>query len=469
MENNRRKNIIISCAVILVITCVCLGMIVVSGVGVSLIWPIEFRQEVLPTPITETLEPSEPSIIDEELPYTADPLPEDIAEVVLEIEAQVSQIRGLTLSEPVPRTLITPEELEDIVMGEFFVDYSDEDARQDVLILSLLGLLPSDYDLKNFYNELYSEQISGFYDSETKEIFIVKGTTFGGSEKITYAHEFTHALQDQTFRFDEGLNYNEEACETDSERCAAIKSLIEGDAVFTEILWFQTYATRSDFKDIMETFEDYDSPILDNAPPYFQADLFFPYEKGFAFVEYLYNQGGYELVDAAYDNPPVSTEQILHPERYPWDQPRMVTLPNLEDNLSGDWILFDQNVMGEWYTYLILGQSYYETYRIPQDQAESASAGWGGDAYVFYLNETTDEVVFILDTVWDTTDDAEEFFVTLIQYANNRWDIADELITGKPTWRGREGTVVLLQEGDRTLWIIAPTDALAEMLLFELQ
>jgi hypothetical protein len=477
MESRRTRNIIVSCGVMLILTCVCLGMIVVSGVGVSLIWPIDFRQEdvILPTPIDEIVEPSAPTTPPEAPPYTeeppieADPLPEEIAEIVLEIEAQVSQIRGLTLSEPVPRRMISPEEIEDMVINEFFAEYTDEDARQDVLILSLLGLLPSDFDLKSFYNALYSEQISGFYDSETEEIFIVQGTSFGGSEKLTYAHEFTHALQDQTFRFDEGLDYNEEACQDDSERCAAIKALIEGDASLTEILWFQTYATRSDYKDIVETFENYASPILDNAPPYIQKDLYFPYEKGFAFVEFLFNEGGFEAVDAAYRYLPVSTEQILHPERYPWDQPRVVMLPNFEDVLDGDWILFDQNVMGEWYTYLILSQSYNETYRIPEEQASSAASGWGGDAYAIYLNQNTDEVIFILDMVWDTTDDADEFSMTLDKYANTRWDAADEQLSGQRTWRGQEGTVVFMQEGDRSLWIIAPTDALAEMILLELQ
>jgi len=71
--------------------------------------------------------------------------------------------------------------------------------------------------------------------------------------------------------------------------------------------------------------------------------------------------------------------------------------------------------------------------------------------------------------VWDTTEDAEEFVVTLIEYANNRWGAADERLSGQPIWRGREGTVVVMQAGDRSLWIIAPTDALAEMILLELQ
>lgn len=478
MDSNKNKNILLSCLVILVVTCVCLFFILISGVVVSSIWPFSLGQGELisptpgvslPTPVSEGEDSLNPMPTEDTLTEPVDPLPDEIAEVVLEIEEQVSQIRGLTLQTSVPRIMMTPEELQDIVVNEFFADYSDEDARQDVLVLSLLGLLPADFDLKNFYNDLYSEQISGFYDSETEEIYIVKGTAFGGSEKLTYAHEFAHVLQDQTFGFDKGLNYNEAACEEDSERCAAIQALIEGDASLTEIQWFQTHATLADYKDIVQVYEDYSSPVLDSAPPYIQLDLYFPYEKGFAFVEQLYNQGGYEAVDAAYLDLPVSTEQILHPERYPWDKPQPVKLPLLEEILGESWMLFDQNVMGEWYTYLILSQAYHEGYRIPDDQAEQAAEGWGGDAYAFYLNESSDEVIFILDMVWDSQQDADEFMDAITYYAGLRWNPAAQGIAGQPTWSGQEGAVVLFQDGDRTVWIIAPTDALAEIILLELQ
>lgn len=478
MDSNKTKNILLSCLVILVITCMCVLIILISGVVVNSIWPFSLSQgeTILPTtdvalatPVSVGEDTVTPMPTEDPLTESVDPLPDEIAEVVLEIEAQVSQIRGLTVQSSVPRIMMTPKELQDIVVNEFFADYSDEDARQDVLVLSLLGLLPTDFDLKNFYNDLYSEQISGFYDSETEEIYIVKGTTFGGSEKLTYAHEFTHVLQDQTYGFDEGLNYNEAACEEDSERCAAIQALIEGDASLTEIQWFQTHATLADYQDIVQVYEDYSSPVLDSAPPYIQLDLYFPYEKGFAFVEQLYNQGGYDAIDAAYLELPVSTEQILHPERYPWDQPMPVELPLLEETLGEGWMLFDQNVMGEWYTYLILSQAYNESYRIPDDQAVQAAEGWGGDAYAFYLNQSTDEVIFILDMVWDSQQDADEFMDAITDYAGLRWTPAAQNIAGLPTWSGLEGVVVLFQDGDRTVWIIAPADTLAEATLQALQ
>jgi hypothetical protein len=470
------KNIILSCAVIVLLTCVCVGLILVSGVGVSMLWPFEVGTEtdLFPSPeirpsveVTET--PIQPGATEVSPTEGVTALPDEIADIMSEIEAQVSDLRGLDLVEAVPKILMSPEALEEKVVNDFFAEYTDEDARQDVLILSLLGLLPADFNLKSFYNELYSEQIAGFYDSETEEIYIVSGVAFGGSEKMTYAHEFTHVLQDQNFGFEEGLNYNEEACEIDSERCAAIQALIEGDASLTEILWFQTHATREDYQDFLQMFEDYTSPVLDAAPPYIQADLYFPYEKGFAFVEHLYNQGGFDAVDAAYMDPPLSTEQILHPDRYPWDVPQVVALPDLTEFLGADWVLFDQNVMGEWFTYLILGQSYDETYRLTEDEASRAAEGWGGDAYAFYFNEKSDEVIFILDMVWDTTADADEFIVALTNYADLRWQPADQRISGQATWQELEGTLVLIQDGDRTLWLIAPEDSLAETIFTALQ
>jgi hypothetical protein len=385
------------------------------------------------------------------------------------IESQVIGIRGLQPTDPVERDLITAEKLEEIVTTDFFSEYTDEDARKDVLILSALGLLPEEFELKQFYNDLYSEQIAGFYDSEEKEMYVVQGTGFGGYEKMTYAHEYTHVLQDQIYGLEEGLGLDEESCEADSERCAAVTALIEGDATLTELLWFRSYATEQDYEDYNKAFEDFESPVFDSAPPYMAADLYFPYEYGYIFVQLLYNDGGFDAVDAAYQDVPLSTEQILHPEKYPDDKPLTVKLPDLTEVLGEGWTLYDENVMGEWYTYLILNKAYEKAYRLSESIAEEAAAGWGGDAYAFYLNDATDEVVFVMDAVWDTMDDAGEFADAFVDYADLRWEFNPSGMDGYPTWSGENGTIVLLHESDRTLWVLAPDYETAESLLTELQ
>lgn len=465
MNSRNKKTILISCAVILAISMLCLCLIFTAGAGIALLWPLDFRMNSTPSPQLPVESPVDPTFE----PGMQNELPPKTENKILEIEKQVSQIRGLELQSPVSRVLITQEELEEIVINDFFADYSDEDERKDLLVLSLFGLLPADFDLKNFYNELYSEQIAGFYDQDTGKIFVLKGTKFGGSEKITYAHEFTHVLQDQTFKFDEGLNYNEEALDADSERFAAIQALIEGDASQTEILWFQTYASVFDYRDVMKSYENYSSPILDTAPPFMELDLYFPYEYGFRFVEHLYEQGGFDSVNSAYHNVPLSTEQIMHPERYPGDKPIYVDLESFEEKLGPNWVELDKNTMGEWSTYLILSQAHDPSFQLPEDQAKLAVEGWGGDAYSIYHNEETDEMIFIMDSVWDTSLDADEFAAALTQYANLRWGTASSEGFNQPTWKGVDGTIAIIHEGDRVLWVIAPNGEFLETLVNELK
>jgi hypothetical protein len=473
MEQKRTKNIIISCVVILVVACVIVGVFGVGGFGLSLLLPFNRTTETeVPIVSGETEIPQvETEIVagtDE--PTEASPesdLPADVVRSMQTIESQVSQLRGLFTPNSIAWELISEGDLEEIVREDFFVDYSDEDAVRDAQVLSTLGLLPDDFDLKTFYNELYSEQIAGFYDDEEKAMYVVQGAGFGGYEKMTYAHEYTHFLQDQTYDLENGLLLNDEVCEADSERCAAVTALIEGDAVMTEYLWFQNYATQKDYDDMMETYDNYESPILDSAPPYMAADLYFPYDNGLAFVQQLFEEGGYAAVDEAYANVPVSTEQILHPERYPDDVPVTVDLPDLTEALGGNWYLHDQNVMGEWYTFLILNKAYDSDFRLPEDTAAAAAEGWGGDAYAFYLNPDTDDVVFVMDVVWDTTEDANEFTDAFVEYASQRWSPSP--ISSVRSWTGVDGTVVFWQDGDRTVWITAPTFEMASAILSELE
>ena len=452
-ESNSKKYIILSCGVLLFIACLCLGVVLLSGVGVTLFWPFDFSPESTlsssPTPVSE--------------------LPDQLASVIAEIESQVSEIRGLNKLEDVEHTLISAEELEQIVVEDFFTDYSDQDATQDVLVLSSLGLLPGEFDLKDFYESLYSEQISGFYDEEAKEIYVVQGQDFGGGEKLTYSHEFTHVLQDQIYGLNEGLGLNEEACEEDSERCAAIQALIEGDASQTEILWFQTHASREDYFDLMDMFELLETPVLDSAPPFMSADLYFPYENGLAFVQFLYDQGGFEAVDNAYLAPPLSTEQILHPEKYPDDVPLQVTLEDLSGVLGSSWTLFDQNVMGEWYTYLILNKSYNQDYQLSESLARDAAEGWGGDAYAFYLDENTNQTIFIMDSIWDTNKDTDEFITAFEHYASKRWEAVAGSSLGADIWQGEGVIVAFWQSGNRTVWVMAPNMELLERIISEIQ
>ncbi len=478
MDSKKKKYILLSCGVLLIVACVCIVLIAVTGLGVSLIWP--FGQSstsatevvVAPTDALMKTEVAATDVVTEEPTATDEPavsnFPEEMLDTATAIEEQVQDLRGLTATEDFSRELISEAELAETVRNEFFADYTEEEAQQDALSLATLGLLPPDFDLKQWYTDLYSEQIAGYYDDEIKTMFVVQDTGFGGYEKLTYAHEYTHVLQDQVYGFDDILDMSEEACQADSEKCAAIQALIEGDAVTSELLWFSENGTRQDYNDIMDMYDSFESPVMDSAPPYMEADLYFPYEAGPVFVESFTDEGGYASLAEVYDNLPVSTEQIMHPERYP-DDTIPVDLPDMTDILGEGWTLYDQNVMGEWYTYLILNKAYDLDWQLSDETAGEAAEGWGGDAYAIYLNEETNQVVFILDYVWDSFADAEEFATAFRSYADARWNSTDSSILGHYAWTGADGVIDFFQNGDRAVWVIAPDTQIIESLMFELE
>jgi len=395
--------------IITVLLLVVLGLFVIFFLQSALFAPAE----ELPAPAQTATESSQ----------SLDPT---IAASMDEIEQQVATIRGLEPKTKVPRKLLSEEELQEIVTNEFFADYTPEDAASDTQVLSLLGLLPQDFDLLTFYQELYSEQIAGYYDDEAKAMFVVKSAGFTGVERDTYAHEFTHALQDQHFDFKGKLNYTEESCLEDSERCAAIQSLIEGDATLTEMTWLQTYATPQDIMDLQRFYQTYQSPVFDSAPAYMQLDFMFPYDQGFTFVQSLFGQGGYATINEAFvSQNPLSTEQILHPDRYPADTPIPVDMPELANALGSGWEETDRNVMGEWYTYLILAQGDNPTSRLVESKASAAAEGWGGDTYVVLENAVSNEAALLVRYTWDTSADASEAQTAFTQYLALRLGKAD--------------------------------------------
>ncbi|MGH2621901.1 MAG: hypothetical protein ACRDHG_15215, partial [Anaerolineales bacterium] len=324
--------------------------------------------------------------------------------------------------------------------------------------LSLLGLMAPDYDLFDLYMELYSEQIAGFYDDELKQMFVVQGAGFRGSERITYAHEYTHALQDQHYDLRNGLGFNDEACELDSERCAAIQALLEGDATLLEERWLLTYATDQDYQDLLEFYDSLESPVFDSAPPFLQEDFIFPYQSGRAFVEHFFLDGGWASVDAVYAEPPSSTEQILHPERYPNDQPIKVEAAELLASLGAGWREIDRDVLGEWYTELVLRE------QLQPEQAAPAAEGWGGDYFLAFYHDEQELGALILLTIWDRVFEAHEFYSAFLGYGDDRFGGRSPSTTTEAAWESSVGHASIEILGDQTLWILAPDAQIAQIL-----
>ena len=410
----------------------------------------------LPTPTQTAASPTPtPEVTDES---ACPPLDANLLFQMEEIESQVTQLRGILPSESVSRSLLTPDMLRETVIHDFLGDYTQEDALQDVRLLSLLGLIEPGIDLWQLYADLFTEQVAGFYDTETDEMIVICGSGFGGVERLTYAHEYTHALQDQAYDIRDGLQYNNDACEADSERCFAIQALIEGDATLLQEQWLRTFAGDEDRSDLLEFFADFDMPVFDSAPAYIQSELTFPYFWGLNFIRTLYLDGGWAAVDTAYQNPPLSSEQILHPERYPKDTPVDLVSPNVSDVLSSGWEKTVHDVLGEWATRMVLDEY------LPIDEASLAAEGWGGDLLLFFYQEEDDVDALVLITQWDTMRDAHEFSAAFLDYGLARYGDPERPSSTSARWMAEDGITYFERVSNQTIWIVAPDEQTLEAL-----
>lgn len=418
---------------------------------------------------TSTLEPETTVPTSEATSPTGIPIPKDIANQMNLIQQQISTYRGLQLSGTFSRQLLTSEQLKQNVIGDFFKDYTPEDAAKDSKILSGFGLLQPGFDLQQFYIELYSEQVAGYYDNETKSMYVISDEAFGGTERSTYAHEFTHTLQDQNFDIENGLKMTDENCKADTEYCAAVSALMEGDATLSEQIWLLRYSSQKDKQDILQFQQNYTSPVYDSAPAYMKQDFLFPYVQGFDFVQALYAENKWQSVDDAYRNPPVSTEQILHSEKYPDDKPIAVTMPDFTPILGSGWSEIDRNVMGEWYISLILDAGSLPAARLDETTAQAAAAGWDGDTYVYYTDKDINAQAMVWQSLWESEKDVNEFWQASISYADKRWGSPASSSDNSVTWANTDaGIVTMKRSGKNVLWMFSPDEAAQSAMLAKL-
>jgi hypothetical protein len=255
-----------------------------------------------------------------------------------------------------------------------------------------------------------------------------------------------------------GFTDDDENEDEDSEQDFAIRSLVEGDASLLQQQYMMRYFKLDDLEEILEQIEETDSSVIDSAPTIVRESLLFPYEAGLTFVTALHADGGWPAVDAAYANPPLSTEQIIHPERYPDDVPQIIALPPLTETLGTGWRLVYEDVFGEFQIQIHL------EVRVLVPEAEIAAEGWGGDRFAVYWREDESAFVLAWHLAWDTTTDADEFFDTYTQFSEDRFGSAParQENKGRLWWSGDDALLLARNDQDETLIIIAPDEATLE-------
>lgn len=361
-----------------------------------------------------------------------------------DLAQQVSDIRKIELAGPLKSRLVSERALANKVSDIAFAEQDPEEIADTEQLLIALRMAEPDVDLGQIVEALYREQILGLYVPEESTLYVRHRGADSPAQRMTTAHEITHALQDQAF----GLVKLQKAAEEDDDAALAVLSLIEGDAVLTQQLWAQEHLSAEELAEAAG--ESAGSDTLDQAPDYLRESLFFPYAQGGLFVAELYRAGGFEAVDAAFENPPTSSEQILHPERYrDGDKPVDVAV---RARPGPGWKAASTYQFGEFDLDQMLQPLGGET-------AATAAEGWGGGAIRSWSRAGETAVASRL--VFDTGEDADQVCDALPQWYAT---VADGQSTGSGSASGDSDHFAFRCSGDTVDFALAPTSQTARKL-----
>lgn len=380
-------------------------------------------------------------------------LPDNFARSVTynRIFQETAKVRELPLKNIPPQSSITPEQVEERLTGGV-----DEQAQaallNEIAFLTLLEVLPDDFDYESAREETFTNNIAGFYSPVENQIYLVTREEISHEDRLVLSHESTHALQFQEFDLSE---YSDNDDLNEDERRAYL-ALIEGDATFSSLLYLEEYVPLVDQITMAGTSAGIkEDQEIDSHP--FLTDFFtFPYLYGLGFVNALYQRGGWEEVNAAYENPPASTEQIMHPELYfNGDIPRPVGLETDLEKIPDHYSIEKIDVLGELGIYLMMTE-YFGPFT-----GFDAARGWGGDEYAMLLDTETNEYSLVVKIVWDGPKEATEFadlYQAAMMHRSGYSMLLDEFISEPMqfTWTNGPAFIMLNLENAETILILGP-------------
>jgi hypothetical protein len=337
------------------------------------------------------------------------------------VVAQVPPIRELQPTKDVPYQFISRDDFRNYLISAADEDTTPEWRSAEERFLKRLGLLTPDADLNALLLDLYTAAVAAYYQPQNGTFYIIDtGQPFGPSDKITTAHEYTHALQDQNFDL-EGTRIKDPAA---GDAALAQLSVIEGDATLTSQEWMirGNLSEQEQLQLLNDALAQLNQDQLANMPLILRRQLEFPYTEGFLFTRDIYGLGGYDAVNQAIQTPPASTEQLLHSDKYyNHEAPVAVALDDQSAALGVGWSNVYQQTMGELNIQVLATGGEQPPLSIPGLPAvwpyAEVAAGWGGDRLNMYENASTGGWLIDWTTAWDSVGDRAEFGVRMDELA----------------------------------------------------
>lgn len=381
---------------------------------------------------------------------------------------RVVALRGLEPTGPIKREVRSRQQIHAMIRALLDAELPPAAWDRERKAMHAWGLLPADFPLRTFVLDLLTEQAGGYYDPQQERFFIAEWLPVE-LQKPIIAHELVHALQDQHYDLERHFT----PLQDHADLTLARQALLEGDAMAVMLAYMlQPLGTRLEDLPALEALLQADGAFLGNqfqvferAPLVLKQQLLFPYVAGLRLVKTALARGGWTALERLYTQPPESTEQVLHPEKYfaeTPDRPQPIAL-QLPDSLPGTWRKLKRDVLGEFLLSVILQQF------LPATEATQSAAGWRGDRYELFEHQDSKRLLLVCLTAWDDTAEAEEFFhsyAKLLRAKYADWQVESPSSATDRRWQ-RGAFRVMLQRRAHVVRIVegAPATLLPQLRL----
>jgi hypothetical protein len=340
----------------------------------------------------------------------------------------LSQITGWKVERKVPAEILHQADFKRL-MQDHMKDSSPKEVRAEELTLKMFGLVPQDFNLVGETVDLISEQAAAFYDYNKKRLFILDSTQDDDEARLALVHELAHALADQRHNLGK---YMKEGS-PDDDASTARQAVMEGQA--TWLSWAYLFSGHTGKTEIpanrleeLANSAGADGPVYSSAPLYIRESLVFPYNHGILFQDAVFRKFGRAAFDEVFDHPPVSTQQILHPETYFSKlTPDMTDAPKLEKQAAREFRELAEGTLGEFDVSALIRQ-----YTEPAAGAVEATHFRGG-SYRLYENKHDKKPVLTFVTDWDSPEAAQTFLALYRQVLKGKWkklDVTEASVAG---------------------------------------
>jgi hypothetical protein len=369
----------------------------------------------------------------------------------------IGRFLGAPFERPVPLLVKDPEFFRELARKATRDRAQGDRPHQLRDVLLKLRLITQAYDATAEAMKRYGTY-RGIYIWESKTIFISDKVEGHGTWFLKYtlgetvAHELVHAHRHLHGRY-KGLGGKS----VNRDEAFAHRCLVEGDATLLMAavsLSSENSITPEDAMDrVVHTAVDIRSPDrFESRGEYSAALLAYattPYLEGAALAARIYEQGRKRALQEAFDRPPRSTEQVLHPEKYlgpEVDEPSAFRGGDILEVLGSNWKTVDTGVFGE----LDFRVVFHDT--LGAERARRVAEGWDGCLYYLYAQERRPALLTMI-TAWDSEADAVEFANAWCEWAGRRdgreFDVHTRVIGAGEMRivRTRDGLVITARRG----------------------